>query len=55
MVASQKKTKKQETVHLKKKKLQDRGGVKKGTKGNGGWTDLQREKIETKLNYIVLK
>lgn len=54
MVAS-KKGRQTETVHKKKKKkneLQDKGGWK-GTKGNGGWTDLQREKRH-KLDQAVL-
>lgn len=55
-----KKRKDRQTVHKKKKrkkkKLQDgRGGVQKGTKGNGGWTDLGREKNEIKLDQIVFK
>lgn len=31
------------------------GGEKKGTKENGGWTDLQKKKREIKLNHTVLK
>lgn len=35
-------TRKTETVHKKKKKQIPGQGVKEGTVGNGGWTDLQR-------------
>lgn len=54
VVASQQQQKRKEkgrqTLH-KEKKLQDRG-TKKGTKGNGGWTDLEAEKSEIKLVCI---
>lgn len=31
------------------------GGMKKGTKGKGGWTDLWREKSETQLDLNAFK
>lgn len=31
------------------------GGMKKGTKGKGGWTDLWREKSGTQLDQNAFK